>query len=164
VLRIFCHADRTPAGELGLAYVNAIRDNGRAFSFVLVSLVPADLQPPTDPATGRPMFKVDGWHRHADRFRVDLKAPWTNVVCAPRVGAALDWAQLCTAKVRNVLLAGDAEPDAMADRYDAVAVTDDAVRSRWLAWDLSRGRPVDDPRVHVIRPDDAPGIARLLDP
>lgn len=156
MLRILCHADRTPIGELALAYVNAIRENGRAFSFVVVSLVAADLMPPTDPVTNRPASKLPGWHHHADKFRVDLKTPWTNVVCAPPQGPRHRWETLWTAGVRNVLLAGEQDPHPMAAKYDAIAITDPIWLPDWA-------RFVDVERVHVVRPHDAKALAELLD-
>lgn len=157
MLRIFCHADRSPHGELALSYVNAIRDNGRAFSYVLVSLVMADLQPPVDPATNKPQPKLPGWHHHADKFRVDLKAPWTNVVIAPRVGPRQDWGSLHTIKVPNVLFAGDADPHPMAAKYDRVAILDEEMLPDWA-------RVVDVERLRVVRPSDARALAELLAP
>lgn len=163
MLRIFCHADHTAAGELALAYVNAIRDNGRAFSYVLVSLVPADLMPPTDPATGKPTPKAPGWHHHAERFRVDLKAPWTNVVMTP-CDARMDWAVLHTAKVRNVLFAGDNDPSDKAARYDMIAVPSPEAYERWSNWSIDNSGPAgDDGWLRVVRPDDARALAELLD-
>jgi hypothetical protein len=154
VIRLLCHADASPIGQVALAYADAIRDNGRAFSYAVVSLIAADLAPPTD-AAGKPMPKAAGWHHHATKFRVDLKAPWTNVVCAPARGPFLDWGKLHTAKVRNVLLAGDEAPDAMAARYDAIAILEGRYRSAWA-------QVVDVEKLYVVRPDDARALAELL--
>lgn len=157
VLRIFCHADRSPQGELALRYVDAIRDNGRAFSYVLVSLVMADLQAPIDPTTNKPQPKLPGWHHHAGRFLVDLKAPWTNVVIAPRVGPRQDWGSLYTLRVPNVLIAGDADPHPMAARYDRVAILDEEALPVWA-------RVVDVERLRVVPPSNARALAELLTP